>query len=183
MRQEIRFSGSGGQGLITAARVLAKTAILDNQNALQSQTYGAEARGGATKSEVIISSEQIYFPEVEIPDIVVLTTQEAFQKYHSSIKQGGLMLIDSFLVKYFEEDASYTTIALPFTGYAFREFNIKILMNILITGYLVGLLREILTIYSYTKALEDFFKGDKLKKNIQAATFGFELAKDTKPIL
>jgi 2-oxoglutarate ferredoxin oxidoreductase subunit gamma len=182
MRQEIRFSGSGGQGLITVARVLAKTAILDNVNALQSQTYGAEARGGATKSEVIISNDKIYFPEVELPDMLIMTTQEAYQKFSKTLKPGGVMIIDSFLVKEYTLSEDYTVYAEPFTGYAARQFQAKILMNILVTGFAVGILREILTIDSYTKALADFFGGEKLKKNILAAHFGYELAESRTPI-
>lgn len=182
MRQEIRFSGSGGQGLITVARVLAKTAILDNVNALQSQTYGAEARGGATKSEVIISNDEIYFPEVEIPDMLIMTTQEAYNKFSKVLKVGGVMIIDSFLIKEYTLSDNFTVYAEPFTGYAARQFQAKILMNILVTGFAVGILREILTIDSYTKALEDFFSGEKLAKNISAAHFGFDLAKAHTPI-
>lgn len=182
MRQEIRFSGSGGQGLITVARVLAKTAILDNKNALQSQTYGAEARGGATKSEVIISSDKIYFPEIEIPDMLIMTTQEAYSKFSKSLKPQGVMIIDSFLIKDWSQSPEYTVFAEPFTGYAMKEFQAKILMNILVTGFAVGILREILTIDSYTKALGDFFSGEKLKKNILAAYYGFDLASKQNPI-
>jgi Pyruvate/2-oxoacid:ferredoxin oxidoreductase gamma subunit len=76
----------------------------------------------------------------------------------------------------------YTVYSEPFTGYAARQFQAKILMNILITGFAVGILREILTIDSYTKALEDFFGGEKLQKNIMAAHFGFDLAKTHNPI-
>src|SRR4030042_4039924 len=101
MKLEIRFCGSGGPGLITAARVIAKCAVLDKNNALQSQTYGSEARGGATKSEVIISSEKIYFPEVLSPDIVLVTTPEAYQKYGINLVKTRLVIIDSFTVKDF----------------------------------------------------------------------------------
>jgi len=177
MKLEIRFSGSGGQGLITAARVIAKCAVLDNNNALQSQTYGAEARGGATKSEVIISSEKIFFPEVLSPDIVLVTTQEAYLKYGKKMDRSGLVVIDSFTVKDFSEQESWKVIALPFTGFAEREFHLKILMNMMISGFLVGLLHPILTIESFKKSLEDFFTDDKLRKNCLASQFGFDLAK------
>ena len=182
MREEIRFSGSGGQGLITVARVMAKTAILDNLNALQSQTYGAEARGGATKSEVILSSDKIYFPEIEIPDMLIMTTQEAYQKFSKSLKPGGVMILDNFLIKEYTESNEHTVYAEPFTGYAAREFQAKVVMNIIVTGFAVGILREILTIDSFTKGLEDFFAGEKLEKNVQAAHFGFNLAKNHNPI-
>jgi 2-oxoglutarate ferredoxin oxidoreductase subunit gamma len=182
MREEIRFSGSGGQGLITVARVLAKTAILDNINALQSQTYGAEARGGATKSEVIISTEKIFFPEIEVPDMLIMTTQEAYNKFHQSLRKNGVMIIDNFLIKDYSLSTEYTVYAEPFTGYAAREFQAKVVMNIIVTGFAVGILRDILTIESFTKGLEDFFAGDKLEKNIQAAHFGFDLAKNHTPL-
>ena len=182
MREEIRFSGSGGQGLITAARILAKTAILDQKNALQSQTYGAEARGGSTKSEVIIADEKIYFPEVEIPDLVILMTQEAYNKYHAIIHENGNMVIDSFMIKEFNENPKCRIYTKPFTGYAEHEFHSKILANMLITGFVVGLLLEIITIESYSIALEDFFSGEKLEKNILAARFGYDLATKDKPI-
>lgn len=176
MKLEIRFSGSGGQGLITAARVIAKTAVLDSNNALQSQTYGAEARGGATKSEVIISSEKIYFPEVLSPDIVLVTTQEAYQKYGRSMNKPGLVVIDSFTVKDFSEQESWRVIALPFTGFAEREFHHKILMNMMISGFLVGILHPVLTIDSFKIALQDFFSDDKLEKNKLASQFGYDQA-------
>ena len=176
MKLEIRFSGSGGQGLITAARVIAKCAVLDKSNALQSQTYGSEARGGATKSEVIISSEKIYFPEVLSPDIVLVTTQEAYQKYGINLAKTRLVIIDSFSVKDFSEKESWKVIALPFTGFAEREFHHKILMNMMISGFLVGILHPILTIESFKIALEDFFSDEKLEKNRLASQYGFEQA-------
>ena len=64
MKQELRLSGTGGQGLITAGIILAEAALLDGKLAIQSQSYGPEARGGASKAEVIISDEAIHFPKV-----------------------------------------------------------------------------------------------------------------------
>ncbi|MCE5223704.1 2-oxoacid:acceptor oxidoreductase family protein [bacterium] len=176
MKLEIRFSGSGGQGLITAARVIAKCAVLDKNNALQSQTYGSEARGGATKSEVILSSEKIYFPEVLSPDIVLVTTQEAYQKYGINLVKTRLVIIDSFSVKDFSEKENWKVIALPFTGLADKEFHHKILMNMMISGFLVGILHPILTIESFKIALQDFFSDEKLEKNRLASQYGFEQA-------
>ena len=98
MKIEIRFTGSGGQGLVLASRVLAKAALIESRNVLQSQVYGAEARGGATKSEVIISDKEIFFPEVLIPDILVIMTDEAYKKYSKSLKKNGIMVLDSFTV-------------------------------------------------------------------------------------
>lgn len=91
---EIRLSGSGGQGLILAGIILAEAAILDGKNAVQSQSYGPEARGGASRAEVIISEGEIDFPKVRKPDILLSLTQEAFNKYIVDLKDGGIVIAD-----------------------------------------------------------------------------------------
>jgi len=95
-RYELRFSGAGGQGLITAGIILAEAAsIIEGKHAVQSQSYGPEARGGASKSEVIISDAPIDYPKATIVDACLAMTQEAADKYANGIKKGGLLLIDS----------------------------------------------------------------------------------------
>ena len=69
MKHNFRFSGTGGQGLITAGIILAEAAILDGKEAIQSQSYGPEARGGSSKAEAIISDDKIYFGRVTCPDV------------------------------------------------------------------------------------------------------------------
>ena len=96
---ELRLSGSGGQGLILIGIILAEAAILDNKLAIQSQSYGPEARGGASKAEVIISEKAIHYPKVTEPDLVLAMTQEAAQKYHSDLKPEGTLIVDSTYVK------------------------------------------------------------------------------------
>ena len=94
MKTEIRLSGSGGQGLILAGVILAESAILSKLNAVQSQSYGPEARGGASKAEVIISDEDINFPKVIESDILVSLTQKSFDEYSDKIKQDSIIIID-----------------------------------------------------------------------------------------
>ena len=91
---EIRLSGSGGQGLLLCGIILAEAAILDGKNAVQTQSYGPEARGGASKSEVIISDGDIYYPKVRKPDIFLALTQEAYDKYVGSVKEDGIIIVD-----------------------------------------------------------------------------------------
>lgn len=99
-RNEIRLSGSGGQGMITAGIILAMAAsVFEGKKAIQSQSYGPEARGGASKAEVIISDEDIYYPKVMNPDVVVALTQEAAEKYSKDLKEGGLLIVDNLMVK------------------------------------------------------------------------------------
>lgn len=99
MRQEIRICGFGGQGVITAAVILGKAAaVFDNLIANQTQSYGPEARGGAAKAEVVISSQPIGYPCVLSADVVVAMSQEAFTKYKRDVKVNGIVIVDPDLV-------------------------------------------------------------------------------------
>jgi 2-oxoglutarate ferredoxin oxidoreductase subunit gamma len=99
-RFEIRFSGSGGQGLILAGVIFAEAAtIYDQINAVQSQSYGPEARGGASKSEVIISDKVIDFPKAQAIDLQLSMTQESCNKYYKDIKPSGTLLVDEDFVQ------------------------------------------------------------------------------------
>jgi len=94
------FSGSGGQGVITAAIILAEAAVIyENLIAVQSQSYGPEARGGSTRTDVIISDTEIYFPKVTQPNVLVCLTQEAYNKFYPIIRPGGTLITDTRFVK------------------------------------------------------------------------------------
>lgn len=98
-RFEIRFAGSGGQGVILAAVVTGEAAALyENVFAVQSQAYGPEARGGASKSEVVISHGQIDYPKATQPDLQVILTQKAADEYADDTKPGGTIILDDFYV-------------------------------------------------------------------------------------
>ena len=95
MMKQLRLSGSGGQGVITAAIIFAEAAVSEGKQAVQSQSYGPEARGGASKAEVIISDNPIYHPKVINPDIVLAMTQQAADKYYGDLdKDNGLLIVD-----------------------------------------------------------------------------------------
>ena len=99
MMKQLRLSGSGGQGVITAAIIFAEAAVSEGKQAVQSQSYGPEARGGASKAEVIISDNPIYHPKVINPDIVLAMTQQAADKYYGDLdKDNGLLIVDEDLV-------------------------------------------------------------------------------------
>ena len=99
-RVRLVFSGSGGQGVITAAIILAEAAVLfEGLEATQSQSYGPEARGGATRSDVIIADSLIRYPKVIQPNVLVCLTQEAYNKFCSIIRPGGRLLTDARFVK------------------------------------------------------------------------------------
>lgn len=98
MKREIRLSGYGGQGLILAGIILAEAAMYDGHEVVQTQSYGPEARGGASRAEVIISDGPIDYPKVTAPDVVLIMSNAACAKYACTVEPGGTLIIDSGLV-------------------------------------------------------------------------------------
>lgn len=138
-RYEIRLSGSGGQGLILAGQVLAEAAaIYDDNNATQSQSYGPEARGGASRSDVIIADEEIDYPKATHIDLLLAFTQEACDKYISDLKTEGILLIDSTGVTKIPE-GGFEVHAFPMTDIATQEMGRAVVANILALGLIAGL--------------------------------------------
>lgn len=97
--KQFLLSGTGGQGLILAGVILAEAAILDGKLAIQSQSYGPESRGGAAKSEVIISEKPIHFPKVVRPDVLLTMSQASAQKFMNDLPADGILITDSQFVK------------------------------------------------------------------------------------
>ncbi len=136
-RTEIRLAGEGGQGMILAGIILAEAAaIYDDKNAVQTQTYGPEARGGASKAEVIISSHEIDYPEVISADVLVAMSQEACDKFASSVKKNGLLVVDEEKVG---RVPTSRAIKVPITRLAAESTGKTIAANVVALGLLVGL--------------------------------------------
>jgi 2-oxoglutarate ferredoxin oxidoreductase subunit gamma len=94
-RSEIRIAGAGGQGIVTAGRILAEAAILSGYNATQTQVYGPQSRGGASRSDVVISAEEIGFPLADEIDILVVLSSEAYTRYQPGLGETGRLVVDS----------------------------------------------------------------------------------------
>jgi 2-oxoglutarate ferredoxin oxidoreductase subunit gamma len=137
MRKEIRLCGFGGQGLILAGVILGRAAcVYSEYNAVQTQSYGPEARGGASKSEVVISDKEIGYPGVEQPDILVVMSQQAWEKYGSAYKEESTIIIDSDLVKTNKiEKRIYKVQATKIAD----NLGAKIVANMVMLGALVGI--------------------------------------------
>jgi 2-oxoglutarate ferredoxin oxidoreductase subunit gamma len=135
-RIEIRLAGEGGQGMILAGIILAEAAsIYGGKQATQTQSYGPEARGGASKSEVVISSDEIDHPEVLEADVLVALSQEAYRKFHKNVKADGLLIVDADKV----EGAEEHVIQIPITRMALETTGRQITANTVALGVLVGL--------------------------------------------
>ncbi len=133
MRQEVRLAGFGGQGIILAGYVLGKAAALyGGKEAVFSQSYGPEARGGACAAEVIISDDAVDYPRVSRPDCLALMSQEAFRIYGPQVNQGGIVMMDADLVETTTEGESIHRC--PFTSLAQKLGN-RIVANMVMLGY------------------------------------------------
>ena len=135
MMKQLRFSGSGGQGVITAAIIFAEAAVMEGKYAVQSQSYGPEARGGASKAEVIISDKPVWHPHVEVPDVVLAMTQKAADKYYKDINPDGVLVLDEQLVP--EPPDFSNVIRIPITKYAIEKLGKPLFANIIALGALV----------------------------------------------
>ncbi len=149
-RYEIRFSGSGGQGLITAAVVFAEAVgVYDGKYVCQTQSYGPEARGGKSKAEVVISPSPIDYPKALELDLLLAMNQAACDAYFYDLKQNGLLVVDSGLV---EQHPTSRIIAIPFTDIAKEEIGRKLVANMVALGA-VGLLSGQVDLANLEKAL------------------------------
>ncbi len=175
MRTEFRLAGEGGQGLITAGIILAAaTAEHTSFNAVQSQSYGPESRGGASKADVIISDQEIDYPEVKTPDYMVVMAQEACDKYVPNIRPGGTIIIDTTYVKSVPKvDAKI--IECPISEEA-KALGREIVANIVALGLLIGITKVIPEEAVLPAVLGRIPKGTE-ELNKKAFSKGIELAK------
>jgi 2-oxoglutarate ferredoxin oxidoreductase subunit gamma len=174
-RYELRFSGAGGQGLITAGIIMAKAAsIYEGKQAVQSQSYGPEARGGASKSEVIISDGPIDYPKATAVDALLAMTQEACDKYTHDLKDGGILLVDSDLVKILPK-GNFKIISFPIINTAKDDVGREIVANIVALGAMVALTGQV-SRENAEKAVLSSVPEAFIELNRKAFSIGFEKA-------
>lgn len=138
-RREVRLSGFGGQGIMTAGHILGKAAALfDQQHVTMIKSYGPESRGGASSAQVIISDTEIDYPHLTEPELLVAMSQEAYAKYIGELKSGGLLLIDEDLVELDPPRDDIQVRAIPATRIAEGELGRKIVANIVMLGFVAA---------------------------------------------
>jgi 2-oxoglutarate ferredoxin oxidoreductase subunit gamma len=136
---ELRFSGSGGQGIILAATLLADACAQAGKRVVQTQSYGPEARGGASKAEVIVSDDEIDFPEVRLPDLTLCLSQPAFDTYAPMTRAGGLVVVDSGLVDAGSLPDDARLVGVPFTELATGRLGKAVATNVVSLGAILEL--------------------------------------------
>ena len=136
MRTEIRLAGSGGQGLITAGVILAEAAgPHEGKHVCQTQSYGPEARGGASKADVVISDAPIHYPKPQHLDVLLAMTQEACDRYFHDLKDGGTLLVDADLVA---NPPTSAALAVPLARLVREALGRDLFANIAALGALVA---------------------------------------------
>ncbi len=137
MRYGMQLAGEGGQGVVLAAVMLAEAAAMhDGRNAAQSASYGPEARGGLTKSEVVISDEEIDYPKVVEADLLLAMNQEACDKYFPRLKKGGILIVDSVNVERVPDARAHR---IPITRIAEETTGRAVTANVVAVGVIVAL--------------------------------------------
>ena len=174
-RYEIRFSGSGGQGMILAGIIMAEAAaIYGDKNAVQSQSYGPESRGGASKAEVIISDEEIDYPKAIAVDLLLALTQAAADKYGHDLKPSGILVVDSTKVLTVPS-GDFTVHRLPIIDTAKDTVGKAMVANIVSLGVITGLSKVVSREAIERAVLARVPKGTE-ELNRRALEAGFALA-------
>ena len=167
---EILMAGSGGQGLVSCGIILAEAAMLEGRNVVQTQSYGIASRGGMSKSEVIISKEEIKFQQVQKADILLLLTQKAMDTYGKG--QVAIPVIyDTTLIEEVRDQHYY---GYPFTNLANELGNVGS-ANIIALGVMAKLI-GVVKPESLRETLNDKFSGKTETLNQKALAMGVELA-------
>jgi 2-oxoglutarate ferredoxin oxidoreductase subunit gamma len=170
MRKELKLSGSGGQGLILAGVIMAEAALLDGKKAIQSQSYGPEARGGSSKAEVIISDDEIDFVKVQNCDMLLCLTQDAYDKYGKGFT--SVLILDEDLVMKYPEPEK--VVKIPILNTASEKWGKPMVANIVALGALNGVL-NLVSKESLEKAVVDRVPKGTEDLNKKALESGYEL--------
>ncbi len=174
MRTEIRIGGFGGQGVGLAGNIVGKAiSIFDGREAVMTQAYGPEARGGASSANIVASDRPIDYPFVQHPDILIALSQEAYTKFRPEAKPDALILIDNGLVTPLEDDRPY---GIPATRLA-EELGRRIVTNMVMLGFFTAVTAAV-----SREAMEEAIKSSVKEKfidlNLKAFATGFEHAKE-----
>jgi len=177
-RFEIRVAGFGGQGVVTIGRVLGVAfTIYEGLNSVNTRSYGPESRGGACRSEVVVSRGEIHYPSVRKADVLVALSQTALDKYIQDLKEDGILLVDPNSVKDVPEKLLHYEV--PAMEIAQSIGNIKF-QNSVVLGALAALLEAMIKKESLKSAISENVPPKTIEKNIEAFEAGWALIVDAK---
>jgi 2-oxoglutarate ferredoxin oxidoreductase subunit gamma len=164
---EIRIAGFGGQGVILSAVVLGKAAsIYENGFATMTQNFGPEARGGACSAQLVISDSPVLYPYVTRPDIMVIMSQEAYNRFASELRPGGVLIIEEDLVRVSDLKGDLKVYSVPATRFA-EELGKRMVLNSVMVGFFTAV-TKLLSADSVRKAVADSVPSASRDLNLKA---------------
>lgn len=173
-RYEIRLSGSGGQGMVFAGMILAEAVgVEDGKNVCQTQSYGPEARGGASRSDLVISSREIFYPKPQGLDLLLALTQEACDIYFPALKENGTLVVDSGLVTQLPD---HKVFGFPFTRIAREQLGSPMTANIVALGT-ISALTKVVSKNGLLDVLKRKAPRGTEERNIKAIEIGYGLVR------
>ncbi len=169
---DIRFSGLGGQGIVRCGLITGKAlSLFDNKHATMTQSFGPEARGSACSSQVVVSDERVLYPYLVAPEILVSMSQEAYEKYAAELKDGGVLIIDTDLVKLKDSGKKLKIYSIPSTRFA-EELGSRIIANLVMLGFFTAV-GKVVSAEAVKKALPGLVPGRFFDLNIRAFEKGY----------
>lgn len=170
---EIRFSGFGGQGIIRCALISGKAlSLYDKKNASMNQSFGPEARGSACSSQLVVSDDRVLYPYITRPQILISMSQEAYEKYEPELRDDGILIIDTDLVRLKSLRGKIKMFAIPSTRFA-EEMGNRIIANLVMMGFFTAV-TKVVTPEAMKKALPGLVPDRFLDLNIRAFDKGYE---------
>jgi len=171
-RFEIRLSGSGGQGLVLGGVILAEAlGVYEGKNVTQTQSYGPEARGGASRSDVVVSDGEIYYPKATEPDLLLCLTQESCDQYYSQLKENGILIVDSDKVRQLPTTKAYS---MPFIRIAKEKVGTAVVANVVSIAAVAGITKLCSKESILSAVLARAPRGTE-EKNRMACEIGYEM--------
>jgi 2-oxoglutarate ferredoxin oxidoreductase subunit gamma len=170
---EIRIAGFGGQGVILSAIVLGKAAsIYQGAFATMTQNFGPEARGGACSAQLVLSDSPVLYPYVTLPDILVVMSQEAYVRFGSELKDGGIMIVEHDMVRVSDLKQGIQVYSVPATRIA-EELEKRMVLNSVMVGFFTAI-THLLAPDAVRKAVADSVPPSFRELNLQAFEKGLD---------
>lgn len=176
-KTEIRIAGFGGQGIILAGYIIGKAAaIYDNKHSTLIQSFGPEARGSACSAQVLISPDPILYPYLIVPNISVILSRDAYDKFSKELTGGGTMLVEQDLVQPGKSPKNVKLYSIPATRLA-EDMGRRIIMNIITVGFFSAI-TEVTSYEATKKAVETSVPPGTEELNLKAFETGYEYGKN-----
>lgn len=176
---EIRIAGFGGQGVILSAVVLGKaTSIYENGFATMTQNFGPEARGGACSAQLVVSDAPVLYPYVTQPDIMVILSQEAYNRFANDLRPGGTLIVEEDLVRVSNLNRDKMVFSIPATRFA-EELGKRMVLNSVVIGFFTAV-TTLLSPEAVRKAVADSVPANFRELNLKAFEKGYAYGLTTK---